>query len=207
VKVSELLLKLTMVSLSIPGSLRAERGLAIRFDGVQLSPADWDTQSPVDPGKHTIEISALDRKPYRRQVTIDEGEPTVLKLPAQLELVDPPPGQTVWVQSTVAGTVVLDGDARARVAPRSPVRLDHVPDGVHRIALRHRWGEEQRFVDIRATGVVSVTFEPFHSWRAGARLGMSVGILAPYLVSGHLVHLRGGPLARIIHERSVAVAC
>ncbi len=60
----------------------------VRRDGALIGPAAWGVASPVDPGDHVIEATALDRQPWRSHVVIDpNGDAKEIAIPV---LVDQP---------------------------------------------------------------------------------------------------------------------
>jgi hypothetical protein len=49
-------------------------GAKVRRDGVELGAASLDTDLPVDPGQHRIEVTAPGRPPHLSEVSMAEGE-------------------------------------------------------------------------------------------------------------------------------------
>ncbi|HEV3191135.1 MAG TPA: hypothetical protein VGY54_11590 [Polyangiaceae bacterium] len=60
----------------------------VRRDGAVIGPAAWGVASPVDPGDHVIEASAIDKQPWRSHIVVDaNGDTKEIAIPA---LVDQP---------------------------------------------------------------------------------------------------------------------
>lgn len=74
--------RLAFLSLRINPALAQSPGLSIEHDGVQLRPAAWGTEIPVDPGRHVLRASAPGRKPWQAEV--------IIARPAQREVVEVP---------------------------------------------------------------------------------------------------------------------
>jgi hypothetical protein len=79
--------KLTKLRVVVPPEANAN-GLEVTRDGAAIAPAIWGTPVPVDPGKHTIEVKAPGKQPFRVEVVADQpgGVATVNVAP----LVDAP---------------------------------------------------------------------------------------------------------------------
>jgi hypothetical protein len=72
--------KLVRIVVSVKG---APQGLVVKLDGAVLDPAAWSTPVPVDPGAHTVEATAPDKKTWNTKVqVIKEGEVVTVELPA-----------------------------------------------------------------------------------------------------------------------------
>jgi len=64
--------KLGTLAIDVPLEARLP-GLSITSDGVPLAPAAWGTEAPVDPGEHTIVVSAPGRRELSEKVQIRTG--------------------------------------------------------------------------------------------------------------------------------------
>jgi hypothetical protein len=67
-------------------------GLEVRRDGVEIRPAEFGVPVPVDPGEHTVEASAPQRKPWSIRISIPATPGVVdVPIPALEEDVARPP--------------------------------------------------------------------------------------------------------------------
>jgi serine/threonine-protein kinase len=70
------------------------RGMIVLRDREILGEATWGVPMPIDPGTHTIEVEAPDRRPWRREIDVAEDGSTLQIDVPPLEVVDvtaPPP--------------------------------------------------------------------------------------------------------------------
>ena len=74
--------QLHRVVITVPETTYVE-GLRVARDGVEVRQAAWGTPLPLDPGEHTIEVTAPGRETYRTIVSIEPG-------PGHTEIVIPP---------------------------------------------------------------------------------------------------------------------
>lgn len=82
--------KLSKLQLIVPREHELP-GLQIRRDGTSLGRALWGSPFPIDPGNHTIEISAPSRKTATLSLVIDKtGQTTSLSIPL-LDAAEPAP--------------------------------------------------------------------------------------------------------------------
>jgi hypothetical protein len=88
--------KLAHILLVVPPASRLP-GLRVARDRGEVSPALWGTSVPIDPGRHTVVVSAPDHRPQTLTVNIPLGPgeqrleiPLLAEAPASAE----PPGQT-----------------------------------------------------------------------------------------------------------------
>jgi hypothetical protein len=66
-------------------------GMSVKRDGAVVTQSEWGLPVPVDPGKHTIEATAPDYKPWSQSVEVTAaGATTAVVIPA-LEAAPPPP--------------------------------------------------------------------------------------------------------------------
>ncbi len=60
---------LSRISLLVPAEARTE-SLSIKLDGVDFPEAAWGTKVPIDPGEHSVVVSAPGRKNYETTVAV-----------------------------------------------------------------------------------------------------------------------------------------
>jgi len=81
-RAKELEQKFPMIILTVPPSVRVE-GLTIKRDGEVVPAEMWGKPLAVEPGKHTIEITAPGMKPLTLKITADKpGQKAALAMPA-----------------------------------------------------------------------------------------------------------------------------
>jgi hypothetical protein len=71
-------------------------GLEIRRDGVLVGSPQWGTPIPIDPGEHSITVTAPGREPWSTQITARESTPPVTLVIPELRLaggLPPKPGE------------------------------------------------------------------------------------------------------------------
>ncbi len=74
-----------------PHEAAATAGLEIRRDGAPVGREQWDVPVPIDPGTHSVSVSAPHKQPWQTDVEIlSEARVTTVDVPP-LEDVDPPP--------------------------------------------------------------------------------------------------------------------
>jgi hypothetical protein len=61
--------RLSYLTLEVPHQARVE-GLQVKRNGVTMGKGQWGTRLPVDPGRHTLEVSAPDRQPWRVELDV-----------------------------------------------------------------------------------------------------------------------------------------
>lgn len=66
----------------VPDALRKEPGLAIERDGLAVGEAQWGSEVPVDPGDHTVTISAAGRPSRKESVRVAAGALASFEVPA-----------------------------------------------------------------------------------------------------------------------------
>jgi hypothetical protein len=79
-------------------------GLEVRFDGVVLGEPSWNTDVPVDPGEHEVDVTAPDKKPWKAIATVGSDADRQEVVIAVLE--DPPRplvAASPWAASTPVG--------------------------------------------------------------------------------------------------------
>ena len=75
--------KLSKLTVVVDPSIASAPGLEVKRDGTAIGEASWGTAAPVDPGSHTIEVTATGKKAW--STTIDVGAE------ADLQTVNVPP--------------------------------------------------------------------------------------------------------------------
>ncbi|WP_437733446.1 hypothetical protein [Sorangium sp. So ce1335] len=68
---------LVRLSIRIPDALRSVPDLRVERDGSLVGPPQWGAAVPVDPGRHTIVVTATGKKPWRREVDASAPGTTV----------------------------------------------------------------------------------------------------------------------------------
>jgi len=74
-KKDELEPKLLKMTIDVPLDVRVD-GMKITRDGVVVEAAAWGVPIAVDPGKHTIEVTAPHKLPFHTDVTVDDDHKT-----------------------------------------------------------------------------------------------------------------------------------
>lgn len=123
-------------------------GLEIRVDDTPIDRAAWGVWVPVDPGSHAIHAIAKGRQPWRKVITLREGQRETFEVPdlplaASAVAIDTAPtpkpptetssstspvpwtlvgvGGAALVTGAVFGAMALDANARSdELCPRSP---------------------------------------------------------------------------------------
>ena len=158
-------------------------GLAIQHDGVQLRPAAWATQIPVDPGRHLLRASAPGRQPWETEILIlRSGQRAVVQIPdlALPRRVEPPPParrpQTTPPPITpvrLAGVALVSAGAASLLfaagALWRALAQDAAADANCRPAPCNASGERQR-----ATATEAGSFATIASLGGGALLGTGI---------------------------------
>jgi hypothetical protein len=62
--------KLSKLSVVVDPAIARLSGIEVRRDGTLMGQAGWGTAAPVDPGEHTVELTAAGKKPWSATVTI-----------------------------------------------------------------------------------------------------------------------------------------
>ncbi|WP_437876233.1 hypothetical protein [Sorangium sp. So ce513] len=68
---------LVRLSIRVPDALRSVRDLRVERDGSLVGPPQWGVAVPVDPGRHTIVVTASGKKPWRHEVDASAPGTTV----------------------------------------------------------------------------------------------------------------------------------
>jgi hypothetical protein len=100
--------KLGTLTLKVPAEIKALKGLTVTRNGVAIGAAQFGEQIPVDKGLHTVEVSALGKKPWKGEITTSDGKPSELAVPM---LEDAP--------ADAGGTTALPGGGPAPTLPES----------------------------------------------------------------------------------------
>ena len=85
---------LSQIKIEVPEASRTT-GLSVQRDGVPVGDPQWGLPIPVDPGVHTVQVSAPGKKPWQTQVSVAKG--------ASLQTISIPALQAAPVASTVSG--------------------------------------------------------------------------------------------------------
>jgi hypothetical protein len=74
------------LTIAVPAASEAP-GLVVKRDGVAMGRPVWGTAAPVDPGRHTIEVAAPDRRPWTAETVVDaKHSAVVVTVPRLAEL-------------------------------------------------------------------------------------------------------------------------
>jgi tetratricopeptide (TPR) repeat protein len=70
--------RLSRLTVTVPTAIASSEGLEVRLDGVAIPASLWNVAAPVDPGDHTVEVSAKGKKPWSTRVQVaPPANPTV----------------------------------------------------------------------------------------------------------------------------------
>lgn len=83
---------LSRVSVQVPAPVA---GLVVRFDGKELGSGAWGSPVPVDPGVHTVEASAPQRKAWSQKITVEQGPGQSIVQVPELQSALPPSAPAV----------------------------------------------------------------------------------------------------------------
>lgn len=96
---------LSHVTIVVPDDVTKLEGLQVREDGVAIGAAAWN-DAPVDPGTHTLEVTAPGKKPWSTTFTVDRQHPSQsVNVPELAAL----PQQVVVVDGEGSGRVLVVG--------------------------------------------------------------------------------------------------
>ncbi|HEY2364956.1 MAG TPA: hypothetical protein VGH87_01175, partial [Polyangiaceae bacterium] len=104
--------KLAHVTFQVPENVANLAGLQLKEDSVVIGAAAWKN-TPVDPGAHTIEVTATGKKPWQTSFTIDG--------PATSKTVDVPALEDVPVETAVVVEQPGGGRVIIREQPQTNV--------------------------------------------------------------------------------------
>jgi hypothetical protein len=85
--------RLAHVTIDVAPETVAVAGLQVKQDGIVLGSEVWKN-APVDPGSHSLEVTAPGKKPFTLTFLVDPSSRATAKVPA-LEDAPPPPGAVV----------------------------------------------------------------------------------------------------------------
>ncbi len=75
--------KLSKLSIVVDPAMASLPGLEVRRDGTVIGQAGWGTEAPVDPGSHTIDVTATGKKPWTTMVEVGaEADVQTVTIPA-----------------------------------------------------------------------------------------------------------------------------
>jgi hypothetical protein len=83
--------RLATLTVAVPPALAAVAGIEIKRDDKPLSRAEWGLAVPVDPGVHTVEVTAPQKVPWRASEEV-KGEATLASIALPDQLQDAPEG-------------------------------------------------------------------------------------------------------------------
>jgi hypothetical protein len=116
--------KLSKLTIVVDPSMAGAPGLEVKRDGTVIGDAGWGTAAPVDPGSHTVEVTATGKKPW--STTIDVGAE------ADQQTVNVPPLEdAAGATDTGAGGTTTGIGAEGNGADnQTPPAPEHPPTGV-----------------------------------------------------------------------------
>jgi len=159
--------KLAKLEIVVDGATGELAGLQIRLDGILLQQAVWSTAMPVDPGEHSLEATATDKKPWQTTVTFtapaEQQQITIGPLedlppsPIEKEAPKPTPDEVpessdaTWVAGGILGGLGL---AALGVGTFFGVRaLDQIGEAQERCTVDHCTDPEA--IDLNDSGALS----------------------------------------------------
>lgn len=83
--------KLGGIAILVPESLKALKQLTITRDGEDVSPDAWGVSLPVDPGAHTVRVTAEGKLPWTREISAAAGEKARVEIGPLLDAPSAPP--------------------------------------------------------------------------------------------------------------------
>jgi hypothetical protein len=123
--------RLATITLVVPSAIASAE---IRLDGEAVPQGAWGAAWPVDPGPHTIEASAPDRRPWSAQIIITRDAERVSVTVPDLSPAD----------GTVASVVLPSGGDRRESSSTSssgsPAPVDPKPEAASKPGAAHRTG-------------------------------------------------------------------
>ncbi|WP_437682420.1 hypothetical protein [Sorangium sp. So ce131] len=112
---------LVRLTIRVPDALRAVPDLHVERDGSVVGAPQWGAAVPVDPGRHTVVVTAPGKKPWRREVDASApGETVAVDVPP---LADAPGAPTPDSAAPPLAPPRPAGSAPAAAAPGSTRRL------------------------------------------------------------------------------------
>jgi len=81
--------RLARLVVSVGPDVKATPGVVVRRDGVVVT-AGYGVEIPVDPGEHSVEVTAPGRAPFASRVSLREGETRLVAVPALAALASQP---------------------------------------------------------------------------------------------------------------------
>jgi len=93
----------------------APPGMEVKLDGEVVGSATLGTSMPMDPGDHTISVTAPSKKPYARKLTLSPGPTTLaIDIALQDQAPTPPPVAAPPPQKNSTTPDVVEGGSTAR---------------------------------------------------------------------------------------------
>ena len=137
-RITALTPRISRLKVIVPDAARVP-GLVVRRDGVLLGEAQWGFAVPLDPGQHTVEVTAPKRAPFTKTVDLrTPGATETIEVPAPSSPVESAPPCATAPPDPTATTP----SSAAAPAPRSPsffgdplVRAGLVAGGVGALGL------------------------------------------------------------------------
>jgi hypothetical protein len=111
--------KLSKLTVVVDPAIARLPGLEVSRDGTLLGPAGWGMAAPVDPGEHTIEVKATNKKPWAVTVTIGPvSDVQTVTLPAPADL--PVPSAAPLPESSPARAEAISASEEPVPNPAPP---------------------------------------------------------------------------------------
>lgn len=112
-RAQKLMPRLLRLQLELDPGLEGIEGLEITRDGKPVTRALWGTPVPVDPGEHTLEVSAPGYETYRTTVGAEgEGKTEIVRLPMLQRSATPPANDAAQPSDAASASVALDEGPR-----------------------------------------------------------------------------------------------
>jgi hypothetical protein len=116
--------RLSRLTVELADEVASLPGLIVKRDDERLPSAAWGSAVPVDPGKHTIEVTASGKRPFRRTIEIGPEKDQQTVRVSALEAGDPggasnPSGQRQGATETPA---TGSADDRGALSSSSPLK-------------------------------------------------------------------------------------
>jgi hypothetical protein len=113
--------KLTKLQIDVPAAVRVP-GLIVKRDGETVGEGQWGAPVPVDPGKHTVEASAPNKKPWSSAQDVQGAGKTNAVQVAPLEDVPAPAPVATAAPAPLGGGSLPETPRLDEPAPSSPLK-------------------------------------------------------------------------------------